>query len=329
MSHFLKSGWFWFIAAAMLLLVGIGLTICFWGWLHPEAPTTVSNSETLRNVGFLIGGALAFVFAAWRGWVAERQADAAQRQAETALRQAETADLGLLNDRYQKAAEMLGSNVLAVRLGGIYALQGLAERHPEEYHVPVMQQLCSFVRHPTEVEGQPTVGSGEEELGPVYGATTAQDFAAAGTLEIDVVREDIQTAMDSIASCHSRNLQIETLHNYWIDLHDADLRGVGLIAKDLSGAPPKAIKGEESFHYPDNEIIGWWYTNLRGANLRYAGLHHATLTNVDLSFASGLTQTALDDAYADSKMPPRLDFAFDVETGKPLVWRRKPPIDQA
>ena len=162
----------------MFLLVGIWLTICFWGWLHPEAPTTVSNSETLRNVGFLIGGALAFMFAAWRGWVAERQADAAQRQAETALRQAETADRGLLNDRYQKAAEMLGSNVIAVRLGGIYALQGLAERHPEEYHVPVMQQLCSFVRHPTEVEGQPNVGSGEEELGPVYGATTAQDFAA-------------------------------------------------------------------------------------------------------------------------------------------------------
>ena len=130
----------------------------------------------LRNVGLLVGGVFAFVFAGWRAWVAERQANAARRQAETA-------DRGLLNDRHQKAVEMLGSGVLTVRLGGIYALQGLAEQQPEGYYVPVMQQLCSFVRHPTEVEGQPTVGLSEFEMGQVYGASTAQDFAAAGTFE--------------------------------------------------------------------------------------------------------------------------------------------------
>ncbi len=322
MSRFPKSGSFWFTVLAITLLgVSCGLTIWQWDWLHSSTPAT-APSTTLRNVGFLIAGVLAFVFAVWRGWVAERQADAAHRQAETA-------DRGLLNDRYQKAAEMLGSNVLAVRLGGIHALQGLAEWHPEQYHVPVMQQLCSFVRYPTEVEGQPKVASIYIDLGSAYRASNAQDFSAAGTSEVEVVREDIQAAMDSIVSCHTRNIRIETLNNYWLNINGADLRGVGLIAKDLSGAPPRAIKGEESFHYFNNAEIGWWYTNLKGANLRHADLHHANLTNVDLSFASGLTQTDLDDAYADSKMPPRLNFAFDVETGKPLVWRRKPPIDQA
>ena len=314
MRALLKSGPFWFIAVAVLVLLsGVVASNVFWSWLHPSAPTKVANSETLRNVGLLIGGLLAFVFAAWRAWVAGQQAHAAQRQAETA-------DRGLLNDRYQKATEMLGSSVLAVRLGGINALQSLAEGHPEEYHVPVMKQLCSFVRHPPEVEGQPTVASVDIDLGSAYPASNAQDFSAAGTAQVEVVREDIQEAMDSIASCHTRNMQIETSNNYWLNLNGADLRGVGLIAKDLSGAPPGDIKGEPSFHYPNYAIIGWWYTNLKEANLRYAHLHHANLTNVDLSSASGLTQSALDDAYADPKMPPRLNYAFDFETGNPLVW---------
>ena len=49
---------------AMLFLLGsIAASTRFWGWLHPQAPTTVSNSDTLRNVGLLIGGLLAFMFA--------------------------------------------------------------------------------------------------------------------------------------------------------------------------------------------------------------------------------------------------------------------------
>ena len=296
-----------------MLASGIWASTRFWGWLHPEASTGVSNSETLRNVGLLVGGLLAFVFAGWRAWVAEQQATAARRQAQTAER-------GLLNDRYQKAVEMLGSNVLAVRLGGIYTLQDLAEQYSEEYHVKVMKQLCSFVRHPTEVEGQPTVVSEEIDLGSAHQASNAQDFSAAGTMEVEVVREDIQTAMESIVSCHTRNIRVETLNNFWLNLNGADLRGISLVAKNLSGSPPGPIKGEASFHYPDYAIIGWWYTNLRDAKLRYANLRHANLTNVDLSFASGLTQSELDSAYADPKMPPRLNFAFDVETGKQLVW---------
>ena len=56
---------------------------------------------------------------------------------------------GLLHERYQKGAEMLGSELLSVRLGGIYALQRLAENHPGQYHIQIMHLFCAFVRHPT------------------------------------------------------------------------------------------------------------------------------------------------------------------------------------
>ena len=60
----------------------------------------------------------------------------------------DTAQEGLLNERYQKGAEMLGSPVLAVRMGGIYALQQLAQDHPDTYHLQVMNLFCAFVRRP-------------------------------------------------------------------------------------------------------------------------------------------------------------------------------------
>ncbi len=157
MRSLFESGYFWLSLSAVLLLAGIGITIGFWGWLHPGASPTASNSETLRNAGLLIGGALAFVFAVWRGWVAERQANAAQRQAETA-------EQTLLNERYQRSAEMLGSEVLSVRMGGAHALRRLAEDHPDPYHDQVTQMLIDFVRNPPGGEEGQNDPNADEEL---------------------------------------------------------------------------------------------------------------------------------------------------------------------
>ena len=157
MVRLFQSDYFWLILSGVLLLAGIGLTIGFWGWLHPPKPTTVSNSVTLRNAGILIGGVLAFVFAVWRGLVAKRQADAAQRQAETA-------EQTLLHERYQRGVEMLGSDILPVRMGGTYTLRRLAEDHPDPYHEQVAQLLGDFVRNPTVAEEYQNGPNSNEEL---------------------------------------------------------------------------------------------------------------------------------------------------------------------
>ena len=90
-------------------------------------------------MSFVIGGIVALFFALWRGRLAERQASTGQQ--------------GLLNERYQKGAEMLGSGVLSVRMGGIYALQRLAEEHPKEYAIQILGLFCAFVRHPPRAPG--------------------------------------------------------------------------------------------------------------------------------------------------------------------------------
>ena len=93
-----------------------------------ELPNLLNSLESwstiIRNFALLIAAGIALWFAKQRIVVADRQSETAQQ--------------GLLNERYQKGAEMLGSEVLPVRLGGIYALSRLAEDDPEKYHIKVM-----------------------------------------------------------------------------------------------------------------------------------------------------------------------------------------------
>ena len=119
------------LTAVALLVVVVAI------WIRSS-----DDFSDIRDYGLLIAAIVAFPLGFWRSRVAERQAAAARRQVETAQQ-------SLLNERYQQGAEMLASDVLAVRLGGIYALQRLAEEHPENYHIQNMQLLCAFVRHPT------------------------------------------------------------------------------------------------------------------------------------------------------------------------------------
>ena len=298
------------LALALLgaCVVALTVTVCFWGWLRSGGQVEAANSETLQNVGLMIAGIVALIFAAWRAHVAGLQADAAQRQAETAER-------SVLNDNYRRATEMLGSDVHAVRMGGINSLQDLAEQYPDLYHIRVMRQLCLFVRHPPEFEGQPITFMDDLELGEAYGASNAQDYVAAGTMETWTIREDIQAAVDSITACHAKNLDVETRHNYWIDLHGADLRGIDLSDRDLSRAP----ECDEWAPFNRSMVRVMW-TDMRGVKLHHANLICTNLTGVNLSHASGLTQGILDDACADVRRPPVLASAFDVLTGNALAW---------
>ena len=101
------------------------------------------NSEALRNISLVFASLIGLPLLGWRGITAYRQANISQGQADTAQQ-------SLLNERYQKGAEMLGNSALAVRMGGIYALQRLTEDHPKQFYIQMMELLCAFVRLPTE-----------------------------------------------------------------------------------------------------------------------------------------------------------------------------------
>jgi hypothetical protein len=54
----------------------------------------------------------------------------------------------LISNQVAKGFEQLGSDKLTIRLGGIYALEGVMNTS-QQYHQPVLEALCAFVREGT------------------------------------------------------------------------------------------------------------------------------------------------------------------------------------
>ena len=305
---------------------GVVVTAVDPGWVSGGE----SGSTTIRNLGIVLAGLIALPLAVWRGRVADRQATATDKQAETAQKD-------LLNKRYQDSAGMLGHDVLAVRLAGIYALERLAKEHPQGYHIEVMKSLCAFVRNPIRYES----------LGPVVSTESGWELTSSGGEDYDL-RPDVQAAMDAICACHGREFLIETEARFRLDLRAADFRGLKIWLANLDNA--RLVSAELSKVF----MIGWDLSDadLTGANLSGAivcGAHLsrarmllANVSGADFtgnafsssspkpdpdpatalgSAAAGLTQAQLDSAIADPENPPKLEGVLDAETGEQLVWR--------
>ena len=273
----LKSVWAC-VCAAIILAVCVMASVLltdwpttFWNWL-PDGWNWLtrgeSGSATIRNIGLLVAAPIALAVAVWRSKVAERQAA--------------TSDRGLLNERYQKAAEMLGSPVLPVRLGGIYALQSLAQEYPKEYHIHVMRLLCAFVRSPVF----------DDTLVP----TESQK-----ELRIEL-REDVNIAMDVIGKRSMSNIEIERALEFRLDLRGADLRGIMLHMADLSQASFDDAQLPNARIWSTNmSDTTFYFANLSGVEINDSRMVGAQLAmNIDMSGAkiinSDLRRTRIDHA---------------------------------
>ena len=179
-----------------MLVYRDGISNC-WEWFVTVTPCRESGSTTIRNLGLVVGGGIAIWVAYWRSVISQR---------------------GLLNERCQKGAEMLGSEVLAVRLGGIYALQSLNEDEPEQYHVRIMRLLSAFVRHPIKDEED------------------AARMPTVGYPSMKIVRQDVQVAMWVITGRSNADIKLEKKVDFRLDLRGADLSYAQLAGANLTGA---------------------------------------------------------------------------------------------
>ena len=288
----------------------------FWCWLRDGE----SGSNTIRNLSLVLVAIIGLPLAIGRSILAQRQAETAQRS--------------LLNERYQKGAEMLGSEMLPVRLGGVHALAHLAREHPGEYHSKIMSLLCAFACNPPDSDE-----AQEEEL-----------------------RADVQAVMEAISARNKAQIKEENhilkLSGAFLEkvtisdgnlaglfLDRASLKGAFLYGTNLSGAImffaslEKADLGGADLQYAQLSNADLTNASLYTADLRNADLCDANLTGTDLRKANlggaylkgckGLTQEQIDQAVAPSNMPPNLEGVVDADIGIPLVWRGRSRIDNS
>lgn len=236
-------------------VVALVAMVVYWEWLSDGE----SGSTTIRNIALVIAGVVALPLAVWRSIVADRQSKVAQH--------------GLLNERYQKGAEMLGDAVLSVRLAGIYALQRLATEHPQQYHVQVMSLFCAFARHPT---GDQSLVSTQDAIQPGMPAW---------------VRQDVESVLEAIGGRAESLKALEREAEFRLDLRGAEFSRARILDADLSGAMLHHSNMSD-VHIANSDLA---CANLNGANLseahfqdvQFEGTHiaSANLSNATLQRA--------------------------------------------
>ena len=262
----------------------------FWNWLRlgTNGPAE-SHGTTLRNISLLVAGVIALGLALWRSWVGERQTRISQQ--------------GLLQDRYQRGAEMLWNPLLSARLVGIYTLHQLAQEHSKQYHILVMQQFCAFARNPTKghtIEPEPTHGN-------VSSSDSEQQNGQPRRL-----REDVQAILKVIGYRSKEMRALEMRGGFKIDLCGADLCDTNLDGADFSGATLVEAKlsrarliranlSKAEMRFADLSCssdvetyrtflvgaklddVNLMYANLSGSNFQEARLSRAKLLEADMS----------------------------------------------
>ena len=220
---------------------------------------------------------------------------------------------------------MLGSEVLSVRMGGIYALQRLAKEYPREYHVQIIRLLCAFVRRPTPDKGY------EDELQANIKAKLQADIKPRLNADIEgpVAREDVQDAMQVIGARGEKEVELENSQEFRLDLSHARLSHMHLRGTNLMGAN---LYDADLFN-ANLMSVDLTHAWLSGAILSKADLWDAVLFNSNLrqtrvsatrfTGVCYLTQNQLDQARSldPGEPPPVLHEAFDAVSGEQLEWK--------
>lgn len=258
--------------------------IAFLDWVKSH----VDSIDDIRDVFYILIGIPALILLWWRSTSANRQAQAALEQAQAAHDQSVLAQADSLTNLFLSTTDMLGSEVVAVRIGGIHALMRLTEQRPEEFHIRVMQLLCAFLNSP-----------------PPHPAHLPPSE-----------RADIQTILQALKRRSDIALELEEKQRFYIYLTMAQLSGSALRASkfarshfvqtDLSHA--YAESSDFSHSYLDHcdlrhgrftacnfFLAHIFNSNLSDSNFQAANFHRASIHFVDLS-TSNLKYATLTQA---------------------------------
>ena len=252
-------------------------------WLLPKFQTRnlsrsdedqrfLAENEARKTVAQIIGG-IAILTGLYSTnatlQVSTEQTKVAMKQADLAQKQFNLAQAGQVTDRFTKATDQIGSPTMAVRLGGILALDRLSRDSKDDFWA-IMNLLSTWV----------------QAVAPWPPKAARVDSKAP---------PDVQAAIAVIAYRDGDNDSKEEL----LDLSDADLRGAYLVNATLDRI---YITGT---HLEGADLRG---ASFDGAHLKSAHFANAHVEGADLSHSDldNVISVELDRAFgnADTTLPP-------------------------
>ena len=168
-----------------------------------------------------------------------------------------------LTERFSKAVEQLGDEKLDIRLGGIYALEGIA-RDSSELHGPVMELLTAFVREHATARDAPEKAAAVDDETPHDGR------------ELGGARPRLRADLQAVATVLGRRDVTHDPDGYELNLRDVLLGGVDFSFAQLRGA---------NFREAHLQGADFSLAQLRGVDFREAQLQGADFTAADLRSA--------------------------------------------
>lgn len=246
------------VGAAILAITAAAVTLLWWaGTAGLDGDQLVTARMTALRNGLGIGLGLTGAFGIYLAWrrqhstevglhqKAKDQADVAlayqlQREAFETTREhqrrvaedtARDAEARRITDLYTKAVEQLGSDKAPVRLGGLYALERLAQDHQDQRQT-IVNVICAYLRMPFSFVDPP----GEREE-----ATDLADWKAREAEYNQVTQEaEVRQAAQRLVAAHlirpapDDKHSNPTPHTYWSGI-EIDLTGASLYNFSLAG----------------------------------------------------------------------------------------------
>lgn len=226
--------------------------------------------------------------------------DRLRQDAEKARKDEELAQSRLMTERFSKAVEQLGSDKIEVRLGGIYALERIAQDSDRD-HWTIMEVLTAFIR-----EKSPKVKVSQErtqlkalelekQLGikfdPMHPLRDELYSQAKRELYDKPIAIDIQAALTVIGRRKEKQRLLE--EGKYLDLSNTNLREANLESAYLVGASFRdADLRDANFFEADLSDADLSKANLSGANLLCTDLSHADLSSTSFLIDDNLSGTS-------------------------------------
>jgi hypothetical protein len=285
------------VGVVLTLLVVIGGP-AWWALNKYIKPTTPEHRKEVFSLLLQTLGGVAFVLGGWFTW----------QQLVNSREELRTTQRGQITERFTRAVEQLGKGDdeggppakgstapvatdknLAIRLGGIYALEHISVDSEKEYYPTVMEVLTAYVRqHAAWAEGtqaglvKPDIQAiltvlGRRRLSYGQGESQRLDLSATDLRNAALANANLTGMIFNSAHMEEANLNGARLDG--TQLQDARLGGSFLNKAVLSGADMRGA-------------------NLRGAHVAGADFSGADLTGVDLRGAEGLTSQQINSAKA-------------------------------
>ncbi|MGW4960182.1 pentapeptide repeat-containing protein [Nonomuraea sp. NPDC004186] len=186
------------------------------------------------------------------------------RNADTARRTFQLGERGHDTDRFSKAVEQLGSGQAPVRLGGLYALEQLAQNNPA-LRQTIVDVICAYLRMPW------TPPDAKDRHQQVRAAQRAARTPASGRAQARAgrdpdeerqVRLTAQRLLTDHLRCYQRRWwQRRTAVNqrYWPGI-SLDLTGAVLISLELSCCRMHRAHFSEALFTGDADFMGATFT---------------------------------------------------------------------